>query len=132
MTRMLPALALGALLLLAFPTPSRAQFAEVQIDPALGNRPTFGPGGYLSNGFGYNANGPRGLGYYPGLYNPPFTNGSEPSPYYSPIWNSITTIPPIDPRYTGPGARAGWAISPSLPFTGTSHFHPLQGLRKRR
>src|SRR5262249_43394490 len=49
---------------------ARAQFNEVVIDPALGRRPIFGPGGYIANGNGYGAFGPRGYGYYTGLYYP--------------------------------------------------------------
>jgi hypothetical protein len=96
---------------------ARAQFGDVVIDPALGPRPIFGPGGFISNGNGYGAYGPRGYGYYTGLYFPPNDLGNGPSPYYSPIYNAMAVMRPADVPYPG-GERAGWALRPSLPFTG--------------
>lgn len=108
--------ALGALFLLGPAATSRGQFSEIVIDPALGSRPTFGPGGYLSSGFGYRGYGPLGQdrGYYPGLYIPPNDLGNGPSPYYSPLYSALAAAPGPD----APTGRAGWAPRPSLPFTG--------------
>lgn len=49
-------------------------------------------GWMVSNGFGYGANGPRGVGYYTGLNAPPFSEDGQ-SPYYNPIFNSLNTGP---------------------------------------
>ncbi len=115
-----------ALLLLAA-GPARGQWSEVVIDPALGNRPTFGPGGYLSNGFGYGAYGPRGYGYYPGLYVPPNDMHNGPGPAYSPLYSALAAAPPPDAR----SDRASWAVRPSLPFTGRSAVREFLGRRHR-
>src|SRR3954454_15638184 len=97
---------------------TRGQFSDVVIDPALGHRPTFGPGGYISNGNSYGAYGPRGYGYYTGLYLPPNDLGNGPSPYYSPIFSAMVGAPSPN----APTGRAGWRLSPSLPFTGRTNL----------
>lgn len=105
MRRALPALALGAALLSA--SAAHGQFFDVVIDPGLGNRPTFGPGGYISNGFGYEVYGPKGRGYMPGLYVPPNDLGNGPSPYFSPIFNTLGARP-----LNAPAAAPRPAVSP--------------------
>lgn len=107
------------LLLLGTATTARGQWMDFTLDPALGRRPTFGLGGFISNGFGYGAYGPRGYGYYTGLYFPPNDLSNGPSPYYSPLYSALAAAPsPNAP--TGP---AGWALRPSLPFTGRKNVH---------
>ncbi len=105
-------------LLLGPATTARAQWMDVVIDPALGPYPTFGPGGFLSNGFGYGAYGPRGWGYYPGLYYPGNDLSNGPSPYYSPLYSALAAAPSSN----APPGPAGWALRPSLPFTGRSRM----------
>lgn len=103
----------GAVLL--FANPAKAQIGDVVIDPRLGSRPVFGPGGYIGNGLGYGVGG----GYLPGLYIPGNDQGNGPSPYYSPIWSAMAAAP--DPNAPDMG-RAGWKVRPSLPFTGKRNF----------
>ena len=67
----------------------------------------FGPNGLGYSGFGYTTPGPRGNGYYTGLYLPPYDGG--PSPDYSPIWSSIAAAPGPDPT-----ARPVFAGDPPL------------------
>lgn len=98
-------------------TGARGQFTEVTIDPALGPYPTFGPGGSISNGFGYRSFGPGGYGpYYTGLSFPPNDRHNGPSPAYSPIFSALIAAPPPD----APSDPASWRPRPSLPFTGRS------------
>ncbi|HEU5116953.1 MAG TPA: hypothetical protein VFT74_09790 [Isosphaeraceae bacterium] len=111
------------------PAVGRAQFTEFTIDPRLGPLPTFGPGGYISNGNGYST--PNGT-YWPGLYFPPNDLGNGPSPYYSPLYSALAAAPRMTREewlYRVPGApqsvdRAGWRVDPSLP--------DLHLFRKRR
>lgn len=111
-------------ILLGLVNSASGQFIDAVIDPARGPRPIVGPGGYVTGGFGFSAYGPGGYGFYPGLYIPPNDLGNGPSPYYSPVFNAMAGIPPIDQPYRGPGGeRAGWAFRPSLPFTGKSVIH---------
>ena len=118
------------LLSLGLAAPASAQFGGVIIDPSRGPRPTLGPGGYITGGFGYGAYGPGGYGSYPGLYIPPYSNSNGPSPYYSPIFNALAAMPPADAPYAGPGGeRAGWALRPSLPLTGRSILPPRRNRR---
>jgi hypothetical protein len=107
----------GTMLFLS--TTAKAQFGDVTIDPALGMRPVFGPGGYIGNGFGYGVPGPNGPGYMPGLYLPPNDLGNGPSPYYSPIFSAMAAAPNPNAPDMGP---AGWKLRPSLPFTGKRNF----------
>lgn len=85
----------AALLVLGVNPPVWAQApnGEIQVDPALGRRPIFGPGGFLSNGNGSTAQGPRGPGYYTGLYQAPNDLSNGPSPYYSPLYTAIEAGP---------------------------------------
>lgn len=109
---------------------ARGQWMDAIIDPALGRNPTFGPGGFISNGFGYGAYGPRGYGYYTGLYVPPNDLSNGPSPYYSPLYSAMAAAPSPN----APTGRAGWALRPSLPFTGQRNvgiFHRHSGKEDR-
>lgn len=108
------------LAVLWFPSAAHAQNPSTYIDPSLGPYPTFGPGGFIGNGFGYGIAGPRGLGYVPGLYFPGNGTNNGPSPFYSPVFNGLPGAPPFDAPDLG---RAGWALRPSLPFTGRTYIH---------
>ena len=93
MRRLAQGIVFGALMLLPS-TVAHAQFFEVNVDPALGRKPIFGPGGYLApTGNGYGINRPRGQGYMPGLYFPgdDFSNG--PTSAYSPLYSSLAVAP---------------------------------------
>ncbi len=93
MRRLAQGIVFGAFLLVAS-SAAEAQYFEVNVDPALGRKPIFGPGGYLAptdNGYGINR--PRGQGYMPGLYFPGDDLGNGPSPYYSPIYSALTMAP---------------------------------------
>lgn len=93
MRRLTQGIVFGALLLLPSAA-AHAQFFEVNVDPALGRKPIFGPGGYLSPSTnGYEINRPRGQGYMPGLYFPGDDVGNGPSPYYSPLYSALTMAP---------------------------------------
>lgn len=102
------------------PAVSQAQFTEFNIDPRLGPLPTFGPGGFISNGNGYSA--PDGT-YWPGLYLPPNGLGNGPSPYYSPLYSAMAAAPRMSreewlyrvPGYPRPVDWSGWRLDPSLP-----------------
>jgi hypothetical protein len=119
------ALALG---LLGPAAATRAQYSEFTIDPALGPYPTFGPGGYISNGFGYRSFGPGGYGpYYPGLYFPPNDMQNGPGPAYSPLYSALIAAPPPD----APSDPASWRLRPSLPGTGRSALREWLQHRRR-
>lgn len=107
---------------------SKAQWSEFTIDPALGPYPTFGPGGYISNGFGYRSLGPGGYGpYYPGLYFPPNDMSNGPDPAYSPLYSALIAAPPPN----APSDLASWRLAPSLPFTGNSRVKDWIHHRRR-
>ncbi len=90
---------------------------------APGAGPFFGTGGYLGSGYGLGSYGAMGYGYYAGVSSYPVGIGNGPSPYYSPVFNMMAVAPDANKPYTGPGGeRAGWAIRPSLPFTGTRNI----------
>lgn len=72
--------------------PARAQVPDVIGVPAPGDPGGRELGWRVSNGFGYGAIGPRGYGYYPGLYTPTFNEDGQ-SPAYNPIFNSLETGP---------------------------------------
>jgi hypothetical protein len=96
MRRLAQGIVFGAFLFLAS-SAAEAQFFEVNVDPALGRKPIFGPGGYpapTGNGYGINRNGRQG--YMPGLYFPGDGLGNGPSPYYSPIYPSLSVAAPAD------------------------------------
>ena len=82
-------LAFGVFIGLAAAGEARAQYSFAPdppgVNPALGN----GPMGY--SGFGYSARGPRGVGYYTGLYVPPYDGG--PSEAYNPIFSALNAAP---------------------------------------
>jgi hypothetical protein len=83
-------------LVLAASEAAPAQVPDViGIDPP-GYTPGRGLGWRISNGFGYGTMGPRGRGYYTGLYTPTLNEDGQ-SPAYSPIFNSLNA---------GPGTRA--------------------------
>jgi hypothetical protein len=112
-------MSLAALFVVGCASLASAQFNDVVIDPALGSRPIFGPGGFISNGNGYRAYGPAGFGgYYTGRYYPGNDLGNGPSPYYSPIYSALAAAPSPN----APTGRAGWAFRPSLPFTGKRNY----------
>lgn len=127
---------LGLGLMVAGSGVSEAQFTEFTIDPRLGPLPTFGPGGYISNGNGYS--GPNGA-YWPGIYMPGNDLGNGPSPYYSPLYSALNAAPrprmtyeqwlfrvPGHPQSRLPEDRAGWRLDPSLP-----DLHLLHRRRRR-
>lgn len=93
---------------------ARAQFSFA-IDPP-GSSPGVRPNGFHYSGFGYTAIGPKGPGYYVGLYTPPY-DGGGPSPYYEPIFNSVAGTP-----------GGGWDAPTS--YTGLN-LRPFAWMRQR-
>jgi hypothetical protein len=106
--------ALAAVVVLGVGATARAQVPDVVgVDPP-GYTPGRGLGWRISNGFGYRAVGPRGPGYYTGLYTPTLNEDGQ-SPAYSPIFSSLNTGPgtrAYSSHYAAPGTRGrgllGW------------------------
>ena len=108
--RLVLMIVMGLLAALTGVRQAQAQYSFA-IDPP-GSSPGVTPNGFHYSGFGYTANGPRGSGYYTGLYTPPYDGG--PSPYYGAIFNSVAGTPgggwDAPTTYTGLNLRPfAWA-----------------------
>jgi hypothetical protein len=119
MSRQIRTVGAGLGLVLLIAGWAQAQVPDViGVDPP-GYTPGRGLGWRISNGFGYGAIGPRGPGYYTGLYTPTFSEDGQ-SPAYSPIFNSLNA---------GPGTRA---YTSRYAPPATSRGHGLLGRLRRR